>query len=158
MPKSKKRTLTVHRRGYYRREYIRKDGVKVSACYVPPATFKIKDRGAPGRGKKVIPIKGKMVTKSGKEYHTSLPAKQRHAILRQLVKEHGVSKVWHRLHAMVIMRKRTGGKAAEIFRRDRDWVAKTFGTKELTPKAAIRKWKSLPSSVRKRLMPERKKK
>jgi len=49
------RRLRVHRKGYHRRGYTRKDGVRVKACYVPPTTYYIKDRGAPGRGRKVLP-------------------------------------------------------------------------------------------------------
>jgi hypothetical protein len=49
-----------HRKGYHRKAYTRKNGTKVKAanvkaCYVPPSTYLIKDRGAPGRGKKVLP-------------------------------------------------------------------------------------------------------
>jgi len=40
--------LRVHRKGFY----IKRGGKRI---YIPPTTFYIKDRGAKGRGKKVIP-------------------------------------------------------------------------------------------------------
>lgn len=41
------RKITVHRKGYRRRD----------GTYVRPATFKIRDRGRRGRGKKVIEVR-----------------------------------------------------------------------------------------------------
>ena len=114
--------------------------------------YEREDVGAPGRGKKIIPIKGEMKI-NGKEYHVSLPTRTRHAILRALGKKYGVAKIWRRLHAMVIMRKRTQPEARKVFERDRDWVAKTFGTKSLTPRAAIKKWKSMSHVARQKAMP-----
>ena len=43
----RKTTITVRRRGYYR-----KDGIRVR-----PATFRIRDRGRPGRGPRTIPTR-----------------------------------------------------------------------------------------------------
>ena len=41
--------LTIHKKGYQRKAYTRKDGVKVLGAYVPASTFRIKDRGKKGR-------------------------------------------------------------------------------------------------------------
>lgn len=41
--------LTVRRKGYTRKAYTRKDGTRVKASRVPASTFKVKDRGKPGR-------------------------------------------------------------------------------------------------------------
>jgi len=148
-----RKKLTVHRKGYRRKAYsyykpsISKT-VHVKATYVDPATYKIEDRGAPGRGKKVIPIKGKL-----DGYSTSMPTEQRRNLLSRLVAKYGVAKVWRKLHAMVVMRKRTRGPAYEIFKADRDWVADTFDTEALTPRAAIRKWKRMSPRARAKAMP-----
>jgi hypothetical protein len=53
-----KSTITVRRKGYRRKAYTAKRGgkkVRVSAARVKPSTFKIRDRGKPGRGPKVVP-------------------------------------------------------------------------------------------------------
>lgn len=50
--------LTIHRKGYARKAYTAKRGgkkVKVGKSRVKPSTFKIRDRGKPGRGPKVVP-------------------------------------------------------------------------------------------------------
>jgi len=41
--------LLIKRRAYHRRSYVRKDGTPVRASDVPASSFKVKDRGAPGR-------------------------------------------------------------------------------------------------------------
>jgi hypothetical protein len=41
--------IIVHKKAYTRRAYTRKDGTRVQASHVPASTFKVKDRGAPGR-------------------------------------------------------------------------------------------------------------
>jgi hypothetical protein len=53
-----KRKLVVHRKGYYvpPTTYERKGKIiHRKGYYVPPTTYEIEDRGAPGRGKKVLP-------------------------------------------------------------------------------------------------------
>ena len=53
--------LTIHRRGHARKALPKKRGskegkkVKVTNTRVKPSTFKIRDRGKPGRGPKVVP-------------------------------------------------------------------------------------------------------
>jgi hypothetical protein len=53
--------LTIHRRGHARKALPKKRGstegkkVKVANTRVKPSTFKIRDRGKPGRGPKVVP-------------------------------------------------------------------------------------------------------
>jgi hypothetical protein len=148
-----RRKLTVRRKGYRRKAYsyykpsIDKT-VHVKAATVKPATFKIEDVGAPGRGERVIPIRGKL-----DGYSTSMPTKERRDLLSRLVARDGMARVWRRLHAMVIMRKRTKGPAYEVFKADRDWVAETYGTEALTPRAAIRKWKRMSPRARALAMP-----
>jgi len=150
----KVKRIVVHRKAWTDRwghrhpatTYVRK------AQVITRKTYEKEDIGAPGRGKKLIPIRGEMKI-NGKEYHVNQSARTRHAILRALVRKYGVSKVWRRLHAMVIMRKRIQPSARRIFERDRDWVAEAFGTKSLTPRAAIRKWKGMSHTARQKAMP-----
>jgi hypothetical protein len=51
--------MTVHRKGHTRKAFTAKRGsgkkVKVAKAGVKPSTFKISDRGKPGRGPKVVP-------------------------------------------------------------------------------------------------------
>src|ERR687894_1777672 len=53
--------LTIHRKGHARKALPKKRGskegkkVKVAKTRVKPSTFKITDRGKPGRGSKVVP-------------------------------------------------------------------------------------------------------
>jgi len=41
--------LTINRKGHPRKAYLRKDGTRVKFTEVKPTTFKIDDRGKPGR-------------------------------------------------------------------------------------------------------------
>lgn len=147
------------RKGYTRKSYVRKGGIHVEGTHVSgseigPTTYKTKDVGAPGRGKKLIEIKGKL-----EGYHVNLPAEERHTILRKNIRKYGVGSVWRKLNAQVNLRLRAKPsetariEAREIFRKDRDWVASSFGTKELTPVKAIRKWKSMSPRARAKAMP-----
>jgi hypothetical protein len=50
--------LTIRRKGYTRKAFTVKRGgkkVKVAKTRVKPSTFKISDRGKPGRGRRVVP-------------------------------------------------------------------------------------------------------
>ena len=50
--------LTIRRKGHTRKAFAAKRGgkkVKVAKVPVKPSTFKISDRGKPGRGPKVVP-------------------------------------------------------------------------------------------------------
>ncbi len=50
--------LTVRRKGYTRKAYTAKRGgkkIRVAKARVKPSTFKVRDRGKPGRGPKVVP-------------------------------------------------------------------------------------------------------
>ncbi len=154
--------LTVKRKTYRRKAYSRKaytihrngktihiPATKVKPTYVPATTYKITDRGAPGRGKKLIRIKpGELI---GVGYSTSKPARARRIALAKAVKKYGAARVWHMLHAQVILRKRTGGTAKAIFVRDRNWVKEHYGGP--TPRAAIRKWKRMSPTARAKAMP-----
>ena len=135
---------TIHRKGWTDRfgHYHPPSDYHREAQTIHRKSYKKQDLGAPGRGPKLIEIKGTMKI-GGREYHTSLPEAERHSILRALIERYGIAKVWRRLHAMVNMRKREQPEQRKIFEKDRDWVAETFGTKSLTPRAAVKKWKEM---------------
>jgi len=93
----------IHRRGY---------------------TYRKKDVGKPGKGKKVIPIKKGKLSKFG--YSTSKSERARHRALAKAVKKYGPLRVFRMLNAQVILRKRTQKKQRKIFEKDRDWVKQTY--------------------------------
>ena len=51
------RMMTVRRKPYYRKSYARSGGVRVKGARVGGGTFKVRDRGRPGRGPKLIPMR-----------------------------------------------------------------------------------------------------
>ncbi|MBW2675914.1 MAG: hypothetical protein JRD89_21365 [Deltaproteobacteria bacterium] len=124
---SSKRKLIVRRRGYLRRAYRRKDGTLVRATRVRPTTYRIRDRGAPGRGRKIIEIKhpGRL-TRLG--YRVKAPAATRRRALEKAVKKYGKRSVLGMLHAQSVFRRRTD-HLGRRFEADRRWVARTFGKK-----------------------------
>ena len=89
--------------------------------HVKGYSYKKKDLGKPGRGKKVIPIKHEdALTKLG--YSTKKSAAARHRALKKAARKYGKRKVWHMLHAQVVFRKDTQPRNRKIFQADRDWV------------------------------------
>lgn len=110
------RFITVHRRGY-----TRKEGTRVKGT-----TYRMKDRGKPGKGPKLFSVKkGKLAP-----YHTNMPAKLRHQILKRKIKKYGALSVFRSLNAQVVFRKREKSRAKEVFKKDRDWVKKNFLNKK----------------------------
>jgi hypothetical protein len=114
--------ITVHREGYKRRGYTREDGTRVAATYVPPATFKIEDRGAPGRGERVFEIKhpGEMTAiakKMGYEHVTDVPDRRLGELAERLHDEYGERSARGMIQAQINFRMRTRGPAWEKFRK-----------------------------------------
>jgi len=119
--------LIVKRKGYWRKGYtITRNGkrIRIPRTYIPPTTYRIKDRGKKGRGRKIIKVKRGALSKYG--YSTSKTAEARHRALAKAVKAYGAKKVWHMLHAQVILRKRIQRRVRKIFERDRDWVKRRY--------------------------------
>jgi len=166
--------LTVKRKGYVRkphirRSYVRKDGTRVKATsvkktFVPPTTFKIKDLGTKGRGKKVIKDleKGKM-TKTAKEMGLlkkgeriiDLTKAELRRLADRLVAKYGAKATKGMFQAQELFRKRQKDGFKSKMKATREYISEKY-SKQLTPLKAIRKWTSLPSKTRKKLMPERK--
>src|SRR5271157_4213964 len=101
--------LRIHRRAHPRRSYMKRSGTHVVSTHVRATEFDITDRGAPGRGPKLIKI-----TKPGalKElgYSASDNASQRRAALRKAVLRYGERSVQGMLQAQANFRKRTDGQ------------------------------------------------
>lgn len=140
--------LTVRRKAYHRKPYVRKSGTEVSGTYVPPATFKIRDVGLPGRGKKIFTVKKGLLTSLGYHIHES-PEKRRMA-LKRADKKYGSVRLWRMLNAQVLFRKRTDG-IGHTFRQDRDWVMENL----INPREArtmtapaVRAWESMSHRAR----------
>jgi hypothetical protein len=114
--------ITVHREGYERRAYTRGDGTRVAAAHVPPATFKIEDRGAPGRGKKVFEIehRGEMTAIArgmGYEHPTDVPDRRLGELAERLHDEYGEKSARGMIQAQINFRMRTRGPAWEKFKK-----------------------------------------
>lgn len=101
--------LTVRKKGYYRKPYVRKGGVRVEGSHVEGSTFKIKDRGAPGRGEKVIDVKEGGL---GGEGFFEKPKQQQHFILGGVVRREGKQVAMGRLRALQVFNKRTNPKVS----------------------------------------------
>lgn len=98
-----------------------------SESFYVPATC-IKDRGEEGKGapsgKAIGPLRKGELTKFG--YSTRLPAEQRQEALKKAVANLGVLTVFRKLDAVAKLGVKVAPEAAEIFRKDRDWVRKTY--------------------------------
>lgn len=130
------RYITIHRKGYYRKAYIRADGTKVKRTWVPPSTYKIVDRGSPGktsRGAKGGKYAGKKkwITREGKlggAGYMSKPAATRHALLNRCVREYGYRSCLGSL--MVLNRsKAEHTKYGKIINADKNYLKNKFGGK-----------------------------
>lgn len=127
-----RKKLTVRRKAHRRKSFIkdvkRGKGVRlkrIPATRVKSATFKIRDIGTVGRGRKVIPkLKKGLLKKLG--YSTKLPARQRRIALRRADRRFGTPRLFRMLQAQVVLRKRIQPKIKKIFEADRNWVEKNL--------------------------------
>ena len=108
--------LTIHRKGF-----TFKKG-KAKGTRVKPKTFKIKDRGMPGRGKKVIPT----LKKGALGVHFKDPAIKRRRHLIKLAKRIGEKKVMGMLQAIVVYNKNVNPMLSKKAALDRTFIAKSF--------------------------------
>lgn len=144
-----RRTLIIHRKGFtVPRTRFKRDGTTIDreAFRVPPTTFRIEDKGAPGRGKPIIPklrkgamtraaIRGGFIEKGQKI--TDIPDSRIDNFARFLVRQEGAKTAFGMFHAQVIFRKRQRSPAARKFAIGRDTIAREFAD-ELKPTEAIR--------------------
>lgn len=116
----------IVREGYKRKAYTRSDGTKVKATYVPPA--KITDRGAPGKGPKLIDMK------DDRHLHTygysfGKSAADRHHALDKASKTQGSTFVIRRLNALRTLHKTTDPGIARKASEDMTYVRSHSGKK-----------------------------
>lgn len=120
--------IRVHKRGYIRRGYRRKDGTWVDKAKVKPTSYLMEDRGKPGHGKKIITIKDK--GSLGGPGFFSRDESYRRAVERRLVEKDGRRSVAGKLTALYVLQRRTNPRVAEKARSDMKWVNKEFSKKK----------------------------
>lgn len=118
--------IVVRRRPHLRRAFVRKDGVRVRATRVKGSVFKIKDRGSPGRGPKVIPP----LRKGTLGVSFSSPASVRRKKEIELAKRIGEKSVMGKLQAIAVLTKRTNPEVSRKAREDRRFIAGSFKDKK----------------------------
>lgn len=112
--------IIVHRKGF-----TFKKG-RAKGKRVKPSTFKIKDRGAPGRAKKVIPP----LKKGGLGITFKMPERKAKSILVKKTKSVGEKKIVSRLIALEVLTKRTNPKVSKKAKKYAHWVAGSFKGKK----------------------------
>lgn len=129
--------IAYDKKAHHRKSYVRKDGVKVKATNVKAAHVpktKIKDRGAPGKGKKVISMKDyRHLGKYG--YSLKKVQERRHSALKKAAKKNGYSWAIRRLNAIATLFKNTEPKLSHKAIRDIKFMQKH--KKELNAKTEI---------------------
>ena len=127
-----RKKLTVRRKAYTRKSFTAKRGRKkyrVKRTKVPAARFKIKDIGAPGRGKKrVPPLKEGILKKLG--YSIKKTAIARRRALTKDVKKRGYKRTKGSVWALVQFFKRTHKSFSAKARADFNWLVKKYGKKK----------------------------
>ena len=102
------RSLTGHRKGYRRKAFASKRGgkrVRVTQTRVRPSTFRVRDRGKPGKGPKIIPPLERGAL--GGAGFFKRPAKDQERIVFNRAKKLGERKVVGELRALQVFFKRT---------------------------------------------------
>lgn len=104
-----------------RKPYTRADGTRVAG-----ATYCAEDRGAPGRGPKVIEMEHE--GSLGGPGYLKKSAKTRHGLLSKAVKKSGYQSVLGKLNALAVYGKRefTAAQKKKI-EQDRDWLVEKYG-------------------------------
>lgn len=98
-----------------RKAYIKKSGTRVSAkC--------IKDRGAPGKGRKLFALRRGTLGKYG--YKTSFSDQVRHRALDRAVSGENYAAVVGKLNAVSILQRRTNPRVYKILRSDMEYLQK----------------------------------
>lgn len=125
--------IIVHKKGYNVKPHIShtKKGkvIHIEGHHVLGSTFKIKDRGAKGRGKKVFPPlkKGSL----GVDFSTK--AETRHRTESALAKKIGEKKVVGKLRAVQVYNKRTNKIVSRKAKADAHYIASSFVGKKRVP-------------------------
>jgi hypothetical protein len=126
--------LVVHKKGYKRKGFTAHRGGKayhVSPTQVPASTFKITDRGARGRGKKIVPPlkEGQL---GGKGFFEK-PKSAQKRIAFQDAKRRGEKKTVGSLRAIQVFNKRVNPKLSKKAKELSSEVAGSFKGKKRVP-------------------------
>jgi len=100
--------VTVRRKGYTRKAYTARRGgktIRIGKARVNPSTFKIRDRGKPGRGPKVVPPLAKGAL-GGPGFFSRPRGDQKQIVFRR-AKKLGERKVVGELRALQVFFKTT---------------------------------------------------
>lgn len=119
--------LRVHKKGYHRKGFTahRDHHVyHVKPTTVPASSFEITDRGARGRGAKVVTIKHKGELGGHDFFSKSVHA--RHATYRKLAEKKGEKHVVGQLRAIQVFNKRVNPELSRKAYEDSHWVAGEF--------------------------------
>jgi len=124
----------ILRTAYIRDSYTRSNGTKVKGSIVMPDC--IKNRGAPGKGKRLIVIEQNLpqshiLSKHGYHNVKELSKTERHTalkhVLKSLTEKHGeheaLIEVIRQLIGRANLSIRTNPKVARIFKDDADWIS-----------------------------------
>jgi len=123
--------LTVHRKGYKRKSFTTRRGgkkVRVSKATIKPSTFRINDRGKPGRGSKVVPQLA--IGALGGSGFFKRPALEQKRIVFNRAKMMGEKKVVGELRALQVFFKTTSPQKSRRALLLSKQVAGTFKGKE----------------------------
>lgn len=166
------RKIRVRRRGFiahrHKKRWKIRRGNKIITAHarkdswrVSPATYLTKDRGAPGRGKKVIKKlkKGEMTRwaiklgyiKEGQRV-SDIPYSKIDDFAIDLAKRVGARRAWGMFRVQVLFRKRERNGFKKKMQRAADAIAEKF-PEALTPKEAVRTWKNMSPRERAKRMP-----
>lgn len=107
----------ITRKGYYRKSYRKKSGVRVKAKYIPPVC----SVGLTKYGKrKIIPPLNKG-TLGRYGYSINVNTESRHRSLRNAIKDLGALSVFRKLNVVATFNK-SRPDIKKVFIKDRDWV------------------------------------
>jgi len=126
-----RKKLTIKRKGYTRKAFTAKRGKKryrVRSATVKPGVYKIRDLGAPGRGKKYIPRLKKGTLKE-QGYSLSKSTAARRSALVKDVRKRGYGSTRGSLWALVQLFKRTKPSYSSKAKTDFNWLVKKYGNK-----------------------------
>lgn len=124
-------TLTVSRKGYKRKAFTARRGgkkVRIGSSRVKPSTFKISDRGKPGRGPKLVPPLARGAL-GGPGFFNRPKAEQKQIVFRRAEKL-GERKVVGELRALQVFFKTTSPSKSKRALELSKQVAGSFKGKE----------------------------
>lgn len=111
------------RKAYKRKEYVKSNGTvvpatHVSSSWVPPTC--IKDKGKPGKGKKILPTPNDKMHLTFYGYSIYAPKKKRHTALIAAAKDNNILEVIRRVNLIRNLNADTNAK--KIFKEDLDYM------------------------------------